>query len=106
MGNAIVITETGNIVELEELKAELVQHTTPAPAQPVRVVEVIATDYIWNEQARGFFPVFGAMHAGAPFLVSESEHERKQTALARARHAAAASEQTKPKSFLRKLLTK
>lgn len=92
----MVIAEDGSIVELEGQaiepevhRAEIVQHTTPAPAQPVRVVEVIATDYIWNEQARGFFPVFGAMHAGEPFLVKETEHERKQTALARARHEAA-----------------
>lgn len=59
-----------------EATAELVEETSaplavdkPYIAEKLRVVEIIAVDYIWNEEKHGFFPVFGAPHAGAPVLV-------------------------------------
>lgn len=102
MSNAIVITESGDAVELEEHHAEIVQHTTPARAQPMRVVEVIPTDYIWNEEKQGFFPVYGSLYGdgGRPALVHQTEHEKRQTVKAREQHAAAAG----PKTFIKRLL--
>jgi len=105
--NALVITEDGSIVELEgqeiePQRAEIVQHTTPARAVPMRVVEVIPTDYIWNEEKQGFFPVYGSLYGdgGKPALVRQTEHEKRQTVQAREQHAAASG----PKTFIKRLL--
>lgn len=59
-----------------DVEAEFVEVTTtplarsaaPLVAEKLRVIEIIAIDYIWNEEKNGFFPVFGAPHAGRPIL--------------------------------------
>lgn len=48
--------------ELTKPSEAIEQHTSPPPAEVLRVVEVIATDFVWSDKHAGFFPVFGSVH--------------------------------------------
>src|SRR5690349_5519237 len=74
-----VIDAEGEVVS--EASSAIDGHSTPARAEPVRVIEVIAVDYIWNEQACGFFPVFGAPHAGSAARVNRETLARELAAI-------------------------
>lgn len=53
----------------------VVERDNDRPAEKLRVVEVIATDYVWQPQARGFYPVFGSTHGT---MQIPGQHESQQ----------------------------